>query len=42
MAAKRDLHIYMDKPGGWKLSEFSELVSLVREKKAGILYRIYV
>lgn len=43
MAAKRDLHIYMDKPGGWKLSEFSELVSLVREKKLafciGYMYR---
>ncbi len=43
MAAKRGLHIYMDKPGGWELSEFEELVRLVKERKLafsiGYMYR---
>ena len=43
MAAEHGLHIYMDKPGGWELSEFELLVKTVREKKLafsiGYMYR---
>lgn len=43
MAAKRGLHIHMDKPGGFSLSEFEELVAIAKEKKLvlslGYMYR---
>ena len=43
MAAKRGLHIYMDKPGGWELSEFEMLVDEVKKRKLafsiGYMYR---
>ncbi len=43
MAAKRGLHIHMDKPGGFSLEEFEELVAIVKEKKLvlslGYMYR---
>lgn len=43
MAAKRGLQIYMDKPGGWELSEFEMLVDEVKKRKLafsiGYMYR---
>lgn len=43
MAAKHNLHIYMDKPGGWELSEFEELVKDVKSRglafSIGYMYR---
>lgn len=43
MAAKAGLHIYMDKPGGWDVSEFETLVEEVKERKLafsiGYMYR---
>ena len=43
MAAEKGLHIHMDKPGGFELSEFEHLIELVREKKLafsiGYMYR---
>lgn len=43
MAARCGLHIYMDKPGGWELSEFEELVKEVKSRglafSIGYMYR---
>lgn len=43
MAARLGLHIYMDKPGGWGLGKFEELISVVRGKSLaffiGYMYR---
>lgn len=43
MAAKAGKHIQMDKPGGMKLSDFEELVAILKEKKlafqTGYMYR---
>ncbi len=42
-AAKRGLHVHMDKPGGESLEEFEELISVLKEKKltfsTGYMYR---
>jgi len=42
-AAKRGLHMHMDKPGGQKLEEFEELVAILKEKNltfsTGYMYR---
>ena len=43
MAAKADKHIHMEKPGGTNLSEFEELIGVLKEKKltfsTGYMYR---
>lgn len=43
MAAEKGLHIHMDKPGGFELSEFEHLIDIVKKKKLafsiGYMYR---
>ncbi len=43
MAAEKNLHIHMDKPGGFEPSEFEKLIGMVKEKKLafsmGYMYR---
>lgn len=43
MAAKKGIHIHMDKPGGIEIADFEELIKIAKEKKiifhVGYMYR---